>query len=201
MCGRYLLSVDIEEILQHYGIIKGWYNDNWDISWTPEVFPSHTVPIVRNRGAREIVPMKWGFASPYRKGLIINSRGETVDSKPMFRRAFRQKRCLVPANAFFEWSRHGKTSTKHLIQVKQLSLFSMAGIYEEFSDQEGKPYTAFSIITTSPNQVVSQIHDRMPVILSKKDEDIWLDNHVQDYSMLKELLRPYEDGEMNMEKV
>jgi putative SOS response-associated peptidase YedK len=201
MCGRYLLSVDIGEILQHYGIIKGWYGNNWATVWTPEVFPSHTVPIVRNRGTREVVPMKWGFASPYRKGLIINSRGETVDSKPMFRRAFRQKRCLVPANAFFEWSKLGKSSTKHRIQVRQLSIFSMAGIYEDFFDKDGRPYTAFSIITTSPNHLVSQVHDRMPVILSREGEDIWLDNNIKDYSRLKDLLRPYEDGEMSIEQV
>ena len=201
MCGRYLLSVDIEEILKHYGIIEGWDNDNWTTGWSPEVFPSNTVPIIRNQETNELVPMKWGFVAPNRKGLIINSRGETVDSKPMFRRAFRQKRCLVPANAFFEWSKLGKTSIKHLIHIKQVSLFSMAGIYEDFLDKEGRSYTAFSIITTSPNSTVSRIHDRMPVILPKEYENTWLDHSIQDFSMLKDLMRPFEDGEMAMTKV
>ena len=78
MCGRYMLHADVEEILRYYGIAKGWIRD----VWAPEVFPSHEVPIVIQDLGRQLVPMKWGFASPYRKGLIINSRGETVDSNP-----------------------------------------------------------------------------------------------------------------------
>ena len=201
MCGRYLLSVDVEEILQHYGIVKGWYANNRMPDWTPEVFPSNTVPVVINQTGKELVPMKWGFASPNGKGLIINSRGETVDLRPMFRRAFRQKRCIVPANAFFEWSRVGKENIKYQIHMKQLSIFSMAGIYEDFSDKDGCPYTAFSILTTTPNPLLFRIHDRMPVILTREREDIWLENGVQDFSLLKSLICPYEEEEMIMEKV
>ncbi len=197
MCGRYMLHSDIEEILQYYGIIKGW----GPYSWASEVFPSHKVPIVVNSRDRELVPMKWGFPSPYGKGLIINSRGETVDSKPMFRRAFRQKRCIVPANAFFEWSRAGRDKTKYQFRVKQSSLFSLAGIYEDFQDQDGIPYTAFSILTIHPNSLVSLVHDRMPVILSRRQEEIWLNNAVQDIPLLKSLIRPYDETEMEMQRV
>jgi len=199
MCGRYQLDADMEEILKYYGIVKGW-----DTLRTPEhtseIFPSNTVPIVINRTGKELVPMKWGFASPNGKGLIINTRGETVDYKPMFRRAFRQKRCLVPANAFFEWSRAGKKSTKYRIHMKQVPIFSIAGIYEDFLDRNGDSYPAFSILTTTPNPLIFPIHDRMPVILPGECEDTWLDNGIRDYSVLKSLIQPYREEEMAMEK-
>ncbi len=196
MCGRYMLHADVEEILRYYGIAKGWIRD----VWAPEVFPSHELPIVIQDPGRQLVPMKWGFASPYRKGLIINSRGETVDSKPMFRRAFRQKRCLVPATAFFEWSRAGKDKTKYRVYMKQTSLFSMAGIYEDFRDQEGKAYRAFSILTIQPNPLVALVHDRMPVILPREQEDVWLDPSVQDIPLLKSLIRPYDEEKMALNR-
>jgi len=197
LCGRFLLSVDIEELLERYRIAKGWVTDDW----APEIFPSNVVPIVTNQGVRELRPLKWGLVPPYTKGLIINSRGETVDSKPMFRRAFRRKRCIIPANAFFEWQRAGKSSAKHKVYLKQQSIFSMAGIYDNFLDNDGKAFTAFSILTTTPNSLVAQIHDRMPVILPIEVEDIWLDPMIQDFALLKSLICPYDESQMAMEKV
>jgi len=196
MCGRYMLHVDVEEILQHYGIVKGWITD----PWAPEVFPSHKVPIVINNTQKELIPMKWGFVPPNGKGLIINSRGETVDAKPMFRRAFRSKRCIVPANAFFEWSRASREKTKYMFRLKGSSLFSIAGIYEDFQDQDGKPYRAFTVLTTQPNPLVSLIHDRMPVILPKEQENIWLDHTIQNISLIKSLIKPFDEAEMEMLK-
>ncbi|MGI6140481.1 MAG: SOS response-associated peptidase [Caldicoprobacterales bacterium] len=197
MCGRYMLHADVEEILQHYGIVKGRVTH----SWVPEVFPSHEVPIVVNRNKRELVPMKWGFPAPYGKGIIINSRGETIDSRPMFRRAFRQKRCIVPVNAFFEWSRAGRDKTKFKFGLKRSALFSLAGIYEDFKDQTGLYYKAFSILTIQSNPLVSLVHNRMPVILPREQEAAWLDHSVQDVSLLKPLIRPYDESEMIMERV
>lgn len=197
MCGRFLLSVDVEDLLERYRIYKGWATE----SYGPEIFPSNTVPVVLDQGVRELVPLKWGFVSPYAKGLIINSRGETVDGKPMFRRAFRQKRCIIPANSFFEWKREGKTSTKYSISLKEQPIFSLAGIYDDFIDKEGKPFTAFSIITINPNPLMARIHDRMPFILPKDQEEIWLDNKLQNYDLLKSLIRPYDEEQMTMDVV
>ncbi|HHT66166.1 MAG: SOS response-associated peptidase [Caldicoprobacterales bacterium] len=197
MCGRYLLHAEIEEILKHYGITTEWTNEKP----SSEVFPSHKVPVVVNQNKRELVLMKWGFTAPYGKGLIINSRGETVHSKPMFRRAFQQKRCIVPANAFFEWSRAGREKVKYRFRLKQSSLFSLAGIYEDFRDQEGMPCTAFSILTIQPNSLVSLVHDRMPVILPREQEGVWLDHTIRDMSLLQSLLQPYDETEMVMEPV
>ncbi|MDD2503524.1 MAG: SOS response-associated peptidase [Clostridia bacterium] len=196
MCGRYMLHTDVEEILQYYGIIKGWTADGW----APEVFPSHKVPIVVSDKERGLVPMKWGFTAPNGKGLIINSRGETVNSRPMFRRAFRHRRCIIPATGFFEWAKMGKDKTKYHFSLKKSSLFSMAGIYEDFRDPEGKSFQAFTILTIQPNTMVSLVHDRMPVILPREHEGVWLDNALEDVPLLKSLIRPYDDAEMEMEK-
>lgn len=196
MCGRYMLNADVGEILQYYGIIKGWTAG----SWAPEVFPSHKVPIVLKQKEYELVSMKWGFDVPNGKGLIINSRGETVDSRPMFRRAFRQKRCIVPATGFFEWAKMGRDKTKYQFSLKSSVLFSMAGICEDFQDSQGNPYQAFTILTTQPNSMVSLVHDRMPVLISKEDEEYWLNNRLEDISLLKALIRPYDDSEMEVDK-
>jgi len=196
MCGRYMLYSDIEEILKHYGITRSWGN----YTWPSEIFPSHKVPVVVNTGKWELVPMRWGFPSPRSTGLIINSRGETIHSKPMFRRAFLKKRCLVPANAFFEWSRAGRDKTKYQFRIKQSSIFSLAAIYEDFQDEEGKSYTAFSILTIQPNSLISLVHDRMPVILPREKEAVWLDNTIHDIPLLRSLIQPYDDEKMEMER-
>lgn len=197
MCGRYLLYSDVEELIQRYGIIKGWVKDGWQ----SEIFPSQAVPVLVNRKQRELVPLKWGFAPSYAKRLIINARGETVDKKLTFKRSFAEKRCIIPTNAFFEWKQEGNQKVKYKIFLKHQPIFSLAAIYDIFMDKEGKRYTAFSILTTKPNSLVAQIHDRMPVILKADDEELWLDKTVQDAARLKECIRPFDENQMIVEAV
>ena len=197
MCGRYLLHTDVEAILEHYGIIKGWQYS----SWAPEVFPSNEVTVLVMQKEKELRPMKWGFpAPPQGRGLIINSRGETVDKRPMFRNAFHSRRCIVPASAFYEWSGPKGNKTKYQFRIKERPIFSLAGIYDEYFDKEGRPYKAFTILTINPNPMVSQVHDRMPVILPREQEEIWLDTALKDISLVKSLIKPYDDAEMEMER-
>lgn len=214
MCGRFLLSVDIEELLEQYRAIKGFsvptggypLSGLWQESFLPplpqEIFPSNIVPVVAAAKPRLLIPMKWGFSSPYAKGLIINARGETADSKPLFREAFQQRRCIIPAEAFFEWKRESKAAIKYRIRHKEQPYFSMAGMYGDFKDKEGKVVQAFTILTTAPSPMIAQIHDRMPVILPKEAEALWLDSSICDPTVLKSLLKPYdiqgEQLEMNL---
>lgn len=197
MCGRYLLYSDIEELLERYRILNGWT----DVNWGGEIFPTQTVPVVINRGSRELVPLKWGFTPSYVKSPVINARSETAVSKPMFRNSLAAKRCIIPANAFFEWKKDGQKKIKHKIYVKQLSIFSMAGIYDEFPDKEGKLVTAFSILTTAANPLVAQVHDRMPVILTPEAEDMWLDPDITDPRALAPCLTAFDADRMAMEPV
>jgi len=208
MCGRFLLSSDVEELLERYRAIKGW-NDTESIRrgrprraavqesflppMPPETFPSETAPVITGGPVRELRQMKWGFVSPYVKGLVINARGETAAAKPMFREALKLRRCIVPANAYFEWKRDGKKAVKYRISHKDQPIFSMAGIYGDFADKDGSTFTAFSILTTPPNRILAEIHDRMPLILPREAEEIWLDCRITDPAELKSLLKPYDE--------
>ncbi|HZK35034.1 MAG TPA: SOS response-associated peptidase [Bacillota bacterium] len=197
MCGRYLLHSDIGVLIQRYGILKGWVEDGWQ----SEIFPSQPAPVVVNRKFKELYPLKWGFAPSYAKRLIINARVETVDKKHTFKRSFAERRCIVPANAFFEWKKEGGTSIKYEFHLKKQPIFSLAGIYDIFTDKAGKRYTAFAILTTKANPLVAQIHNRMPVILPADKEDLWLDEGVQDLAELRDCIGPFDKDLMDMEEV
>ncbi|MTI46650.1 MAG: SOS response-associated peptidase [Firmicutes bacterium] len=191
MCGRYLLTVDLNTLLARYRL-----NDNdIQISFSPmnEIFPSNKVPVVLDKGERQIKMLSWGFNPSYAKRLIINARGETVDFKPTFKYSFLNKRCLIPATGFYEWEKVNGKSIKHQIFLDNAKIFSFAGIYNTFKDKNGRDYEAFTIITTTPSKDIERIHNRMPVILKKEDEDIWLDENNRDIGVLKSLLKPYDD--------
>ncbi|RQD75309.1 MAG: SOS response-associated peptidase, partial [Candidatus Syntrophonatronum acetioxidans] len=154
-----------------------------------EIFPSQQVPVVlETEGIRKLVPLKWGFPNPYRKGLIINARGETVDSKPLFRQSFFEKRCIIPAQAFYEWKKEKEGSKKYIITREDGSPFSMAGLYRGFVDKEGNPFQAFVIITLPARGVVGEIHHRMPALLPSQVESLWLEEEIKDRDVLKEAL-------------
>lgn len=197
MCGRYLLYADIKDLVERYGILIS----RMEGGWQGEIFPSQTVPIVVGADQRRLVPLKWGFTPSYAKRPIINAREETVDQKPTFKKSFMEKRCIVPANAFFEWKEEDGEKVKHKIYLRERPIFSMAAIYDSFKDKEGKPFTAFSILTTRPNPLVSKIHNRMPVILKLEDEQAWLDNTIMDPRDLKGLIGPFDEGQMVLERL
>ncbi len=157
-----------------------------------EVFPSDDVPVILNDRGKKIKILKWGFSPYYAKRLIINARSETVDTKPTFKSAFHSRRCLVPANGFFEWQKTNGKSIKHKIYLDNDEIFSMAGIYDTFKDKHGSSFQSFTILTTNPTDNIKKIHNRMPVILNRKDEDLWLDGNIQDWGLLRSLFKPYE---------
>lgn len=184
MCGRYLLNTDAE------------YNELMNIvkdvekniqSKSGEVFPTDTAPvIIRDR----LTFAKWGFYT-YDSKLIINARSETIDTKPMFKKSFFLKRCLVPANFYFEWKKESPNKVKYKMGLSQRSLFFMAGLYSTFVGKDTDPFTGFVIITTSANETASQIHHRMPVILEPGSEKLWLDEKNQNLESLRKMLKPY----------
>ncbi|MEP1086677.1 MAG: SOS response-associated peptidase, partial [Algoriphagus sp.] len=122
---------------------------------------------------------------------LINAKAETVNEKISFKTAFRQRRCIVPADGFYEWKRLGKkTSVPYRFTLRENELFSFAGIWEEFETVNGESQHTFLILTTQPNSVVSEIHDRMPVILDRNAEKKWLDSYTDETDLLS-LLQPY----------
>ncbi|MCF8008320.1 MAG: SOS response-associated peptidase [Halanaerobiales bacterium] len=170
MCGRYFLNIGLEQLINRYEI-DDIPDEIYDFKG--EIFPSNTVPVVLNiRGIKKLRFMRWGFDSSYTNNLIINARSETVHKKKLFKESFHRRRCIVPANGFFEW---GKTETgkqKYFIDLKDEEVISLAGIYD--SDYEQNKNCSFCIITKDAFDQLVQIHDRAPVILKQNRENEWL---------------------------
>jgi putative SOS response-associated peptidase YedK len=127
---------------------------------------------------------------------MINAREETLMEKPSFKRPFISKRCLVPVSGFYEWKHLGNEKTPYFIRLKNAELFSLAGLYETWTDVEERSQLSFTIITTGPNTLMQSIHDRMPVIIPAERESEWLDPANKNPESLHKLLIPYAADQM-----
>ena len=204
MCGRYTLSnprgsfsetPDIDARFLAEFVETGWLRPRFNIA------PTQDVPVITNEGRRRIEKMRWGLVPFWAKDVeigsrMINARGETVAEKPAFRASFRSKRCLIPATGFYEWRREGKSKTPMLIRLKGGGYFSMAGLYDRWKDPDGNWLSSCTIITTGPNELMSSIHDRMPVILPEEAEAAWINLEVDSADELKPLIRPFPAASM-----
>ncbi len=132
---------------------------------------------------------------------MINARSETIAEKASFRAAFRKKRCFIIADSFYEWNRKNGTNTPMRIRLKKDKLFAMAGIWDKWVDASGKPVFTCAILTTKANGLMAEIHDRMPVILRKEDEEKWLDPRLTNPDELLPLLKPYDSSKMEAYEV
>ena len=186
MCGRYALDADIDFLINQYKAIIG----KTKFEGSSEIFPTNTVPIIRELEDRQLDILKWGFMPSFTKRPLINARAETIDIKPTFKNSFINKRCIIPATSFFEWEKVQDKKIKRRISINN-KLFSIAGLYNTFHDNEGKEYEAFTMLTINANQEMKHIHERMPVILSNEDIDIWLDKDNKNILGLKDILVPW----------
>jgi putative SOS response-associated peptidase YedK len=163
--------------------------------------PSQALPVVTNTLPNTLQFFSWGLQPFWAKDVkavkrSINARAETITEKPSFRKLLTSKRCLVPADGFFEWqvTDHGKVPYRILLKSEEL--FSFAGLWDKWADKEtGEVLHTFTIITTEANEVVKPIHDRMPVMLSPEAEELWLDAHESQQELLS-LLHPYQATDM-----
>ena len=182
MCGRFLLTSLPDEFSALYDLPVG----REGLPWSPRynIAPSQPVLIVRldATGARELALARWGLIPSSARDTgsayhTINARAETVATKPTFREAFRQRRCLVPADGFYEWqaSLHGRSKTPYCVRRADGRPFAFAGLWDRWRAPDGKVIESCSIITTAANEVVHPIHDRMPVILTDEQFARWLD--------------------------
>jgi putative SOS response-associated peptidase YedK len=195
MCGRYQLEYGMNQLM----LLFDAQNRYIGYGTRNEIFPTDMVAIVTREGAQNFIDgAKWGFKNHYDNRPLINARGETVDEKKTFKSMFEHGRCIIPATAFFEWRKNPDGSkTKMQISVKNAPVFGMAGLYRAERDETGNTILRCAIITTSANQAMADVHDRMPVILPSDLERAWLDNTIGDIPMLKEFLRPY-DGDIEL---
>ena len=134
------------------------------------------------------------------KNHTINARGETVFEKPAFRTAIRDTRCLIPVTGFFDWRHDGKIKTPYFISLKKDEIFSLAGMYDLWTDPDtNQSILSFSVITTEANEFMKEIHNvsqRMPLIISEENEKNWLDKNSK-WPDIKKLIKPYENNDMN----
>jgi putative SOS response-associated peptidase YedK len=146
-------------------------------------------------GKRELVPLRWGLVPSWSKGpdnrySMINARAETVKSKPAYRNAFKYRRCLIPAEGFYEWKAGKGGKTPFLIRRDDQEPFAMAGLWERWKGEDGDALESCTIIVTDANALVREIHDRMPVILTRDVYAAWLDPENKDTETLEAMLKP-----------
>jgi putative SOS response-associated peptidase YedK len=194
MCGRYRLSRRKQLVEEYFD------TESDEPEWTPRynIAPSQPVPVIRQNPKeprRELSLMRWGLIPSWAKDAsvaarMINARSETAGTKPAFRDPLTNRRCLIPADGFYEWSGTGKGKQPYCFEVNDGGLFAFAGIWDRWTDQNRNAVETCSILTTSPNAVTSAVHDRMPVILDPDSYDIWLDPGMRDVTTASELLKP-----------
>jgi putative SOS response-associated peptidase YedK len=146
---------------------------------------------------RQISLMKWGLIAHWSKSAsdaatTINARSETAATKPAFRDPLKFRRCLIPADGFYEWSRTTTSKQPFCFEVNDGELFAFAGLWDGWKNAEGRWLKSCAILTTTPNAVTSAIHDRMPVIVRPDSYDLWLDPGMQNVSAVSELLKPFD---------
>jgi putative SOS response-associated peptidase YedK len=195
MCGRYRLSRRKQIIEEHFDSVSG------EEDWSPRynIAPTQPVPIVRQNPkepVRQMSLVRWGLIPSWAKDMsgsvmMINARSETATTKPAFRDALSNRRCLVPADAFYEWKKTGKTKQPYCFEVNDGELFAFAGLWDRWKDPSGTWVRSCSILTTTPNVVTSAVHDRMPVILDPGCYDLWLDPAMRDVRVVSDMLKPY----------
>ena len=200
MCGRFALS-DTQQLSLRFEVAPG---DERSLVPRYNVAPSQLIPvIVDGPDGRVLRMMKWGLRPAWKKdsGGVqdpINARAETLLERPMFRPSVARKRCLIPANGFYEWqARLGSTSKQpYFICMTDRSLFAFGGLYAEGQGSSGSQQDTCAIITTEPNELMAEIHNRMPAILDRDAEQAWLDHELVEPEAVIHLLRPYEADRM-----
>ena len=152
--------------------------------WVPNenISPGEGVAVVTDALKRKVDFYKWGLVPSWAKDIsignkMINARAETLLEKPSFRNAFNRRRCLIPASGFYEWKQEGNKKQPYLFELVDQKAFSFAGLWEYWHDPQGNELYTCTIITTEPNELVAEYHNRMPVILNATDCWSWLENH------------------------
>ncbi|WP_100627412.1 SOS response-associated peptidase [Algoriphagus formosus] len=196
MCGRYSLSkskIELEERFQAEMLtdFKPRYN----------IAPTQLVPVVTSQSPKGFSFFYWGITPEFGRNKpvsqkLINAKAESVHQKMTFKSSFKQRRCIIPADGFYEWKKLGKkTSIPHRFTLREGGLFSFAGIWDEYETVDGENQHTFLILTTEPNELVSEVHDRMPVVLTPETEKKWLNNYSSEEELL-EILKPFSANEM-----
>ena len=202
MCGRYSLIADLGELGRRFE----FDGDRLSFESAYNVAPTQDVLTVVGGETRRGGYMRWGLVPWWAKDLsigsrMINARAETVAEKSAFRDALRRRRCLVLADGFYEWQRTGAKKRPMRVVMRTGEPFAFAGLWSVWKDPDGNRVPSCAIITTTANDMLSSIHDRMPVVLPREMEAFWLDDGVEDPDALRSVLSPYPNDEMEAYEV
>lgn len=201
MCSRFVLKSPPKTLANLFKLEKIF-------DWKPHynVAPSHIIPAVtRDLQAkkRELKMLQWGFVASWTQGgrLLVNVQSESIDERPILQESFEKWRCLIPVDGFYEWRHQAKETHPYYIQMKDKRPFALAGLWAP-QKLEDKTLEVCAILTTTPNEVVRAVHDRMPVIVDPKYYDLWLNSDdVRDFRDIEKLFRPYPAPEMEAYQV
>ncbi len=207
MCGRFTLAISAKE-LSEYVMEKYKINEfalNLELPKFNVAPGTQIISVLHDRKQFRIGTLKWGFVPTFAKDdtsfQMINAKAETLFDKPSFKKAALSQRCVILADSFYEWDKQDKKGNPRRIVTTDQKIFSMAGIWNTYTKEDGSKIHTVAIITTEANQMMSKIHDRMPVILTKKGESLWLDPMIKNQKDLENILKPYQSNKMKMYKV
>ncbi|HWP93731.1 MAG TPA: SOS response-associated peptidase [Thermodesulfobacteriota bacterium] len=203
MPGRYTQTHNLEIMKKRFGF------DSNGITLVPRynIGPDQVAPVVMIEGRKVLQMMRWGLVPRWAKKepdkLQINARAETLAEKPTFRDSYKNRRCLVLADGFYEWRENEKKNDKTPFRfiLKGGEPFAFAGLWDKWRKPDGSTLLSFAIITTEPNELIRPIHNRMPVILHQEHEELWLDPSFNDTKELSSVLTPYPSDQMDFYEV
>ncbi len=197
MCGRFTMRLTPSELQQVFDLFR-----EPEIVPRYNIAPTQSVPVIRRTDeGNDLSMMRWGLIPSWAKDVkigasLINARSKTAATKPAFRSAFKRRRCLIPADGFYEWKKTGeKTKQPYLIGLKKAEPFAFAGMWEIWKSPEGNSLESCTILTTDANSLLRELHDRIPVILDQKDYEAWLDSEIPSEG-LAPLLQSYPSDSM-----
>ena len=197
MCGRARLSSDVSEIKLVFRIPPERPTPNFPPSWN--VAPTDSLPVVRydqKAAQRSLDLLRWGLIPYWSKDIKvgfanINAKAEGIETRPAFRQAFERRRCLVPVDSFYEWKKTDTGKQPYAIALADRGIMALAGLWENWKSSAGEWVRSFAIVTTEPNELCAQLHNRMPVVLAPEGWPTWLGEEPADDAQLKALLAPY----------
>lgn len=196
MCGRFSLSKSKEEVAKRFQVkVAPDYRPRYNVA------PMQLMSVITCQQPNEVQQFRWGLVPSWSLDTstaanLINARAETLTTKIPFKHCLKDQRCLIPADGFYEWKKEGKAKVPYRFTLTSDDLFAFAGLYDVWENQDtGEQLFTFTIITTEPNALLKDIHDRMPVILRKDLERLWIADKLTD-SQMQSLLKPYDADSM-----
>lgn len=206
MCGRFSLTRREAELVERFGI-ELLFLEGEELRPRYNIAPTQMVPVVLDKdGQRVLATMKWGLIpfwtkDPKKTKPIINTRSESIAEKPFFKQAANKRRCLIPADGFYEWKKANKEKIPLFIHFPDNEIFAFAGLWDQWKSSDGEILRTCTIVTTEANAFMQPVHDRMPVIVRPEHEARWLDAAITDVEQLRDILEPLGNDALEMYRV